>query len=161
MITQQQALEAFEYRDGELYWKVPKSIRIKVGDKCDGMDCHGYKRVRYNGKLYRVHRIIFLMFNGYLPQYIDHINCDRADNRIENLREVNAIENACNRAMQSNNRTKVKGVIWRKNIKHYEVSVQVNKVKNYCGIFKDLELAELVAIEARDKYHKQFAYKGK
>jgi hypothetical protein len=157
MITQQQALEAFQYRDGELYWKVPKSIRIKVGEKIDGLDCHGYKRVRFNGRLYRVHRIIFLMHYGYMPKYIDHVNGNRADNRLENLREANAVENACNRAMQSNNSTKVKGVIWRKNIKHYEVSVQVNKIKHYCGIYKDLELAELVAVMAREKYHKQFA----
>lgn len=149
MITQQQALEAFEYRDGELYWKVPKSIRIKVGDKIDGLDACGYKRVRFNGRLYRVHRIIFLMHHGYFPQYIDHINGIRTDNKIENLREVTASQNACNRP--------AKGVIWRKNIKHYEVSIQVNKVKHYCGIYKDLELAELVAVMAKEKYHGQFA----
>lgn len=157
MITQEQALDAFEYKDGELYWKVPKSIRIKVGEKIDGLDCHGYKRVRYNGKLYRVHRIIFSMHYGYMPKYIDHKNGNRSDNRIENLREANAVENACNRSIQSNNRTKVKGVCWKKQIKHYEVSVQVNKIKHYCGIYKDLELAELVAVMAREKYHKQFA----
>jgi hypothetical protein len=51
----------------------------------------------------------------------------------------------------------VKGVNWNKSNKQWRVRVQVNKKRIHIGDFKDLELAELVAIEARNKYHGNFA----
>jgi hypothetical protein len=151
MITQQQALDTFEYREGKLYWKVMKSIRIKVGDEAGACDGLGYRVIRFNGKLYRTHHLVYLMHKGYLPKLLDHINRNRSDNRIENLREATASQNACNRP--------AKGVYWKSQIKHWCVEIQVNKVKHYFGIFKDFELAELVAKMAREKLHGQFAYK--
>lgn len=160
MITQQQVLDTFEYREGKLYWKVKPSNQIAVGAQAGCINSHGYAVVRLGGVLYRVHRIVFLMHNGYLPTYIDHIDGNRLNNEISNLREATASQNACNKPLQSNSKSGIKGVTWKPKLKHWCVEIQANKIRHYCGIFKDLELAELVAVEARDKYQKQFAYKG-
>ena len=160
MITQQQVLELFEYRDGNLYWKVKPAKQVAVGAKAGCKNSHGYCVVRVNKVLYGIHRIIFLMHHGHLPEYIDHADNDRLNNRIENLRQATNIQNSYNRGKQSNNRSGFKGVHWKKQIKHWVVEIQVNKTKKYLGIYKDLELAALVAAEARNLYHGSFAKQG-
>lgn len=160
MITQQQALDLFEYKNGALYWRVKKSYRVEVGKEAGCKNSHGYCVVRVNGILYGIHRIIFLMHHGYLPEYIDHADGDRLNNRIENLRQATNIQNSYNRGKQSNNHSGFKGVHWKKQIKHWAVEIQVNKTKKYLGIYKDLDLAALVASEARDLYHGKFARQG-
>ena len=157
MIAQQQVLDAFEYREGKLYWKYVKSIRIKTGDEAGREDGFGYRIVRFNYKMYRTHHLIYLMFHNVLPKIIDHINGNRLDNRIENLRIATDSQNNCNKGIQANNTTGSKNVKWHKRIKKYEVSVQVNKKRQYIGVFEDLELADLVAHMAREKYHGNFA----
>lgn len=160
MITQARALELFEYRDGCLYWRVKPAKQISVGAEAGCKNSHGYSVVRVDGVLYGAHRIVFLMHHGYLPKYIDHADGNRLNNRIENLRAANACENGYNKPAQSNNKSGCKGVRWQKQIKHWCVEIQVNKVKKYLGIYKDLELADLVAQEARDLYHGKFARNG-
>lgn len=56
----------------------------------------GYHCVSIDRKQYKTHRLIFLMFNGYLPSLVDHIDRDKLNNRIENLREATKQENAVN-----------------------------------------------------------------
>ncbi len=94
-MTQEEALEWFEYRDGNLYWKKTSNGRAQEGKLIDTTS-RGYKVVRLKGKIYRVHRVIFLMFHGYMPDLIDHRNQNRGDNRIENLRPASKRENAIN-----------------------------------------------------------------
>ena len=62
------------------------------------------------GKMYLTYRLIFLMEHGYMPKYVDHINGDPADNRIENLREATAMQNGTNRGKQTNNTSGYKNV---------------------------------------------------
>lgn len=157
MITQQRALELFDYQDGSLFWRIKPAKQIAVRSEAGCKNSHGYKVVRVDGVLYGAHRIVFLMHNGYLPKYIDHADRNPMNNRIENLREASASENAYNKTAQSNNKSGCKGVRWHKQIKHWCVEIQVNKVKHYLGIYKDLELADLVAQEARSLYHGKFA----
>jgi hypothetical protein len=157
MITKERVLKLLEYRDGSLFWKVKPAKQIAVGAEAGCKNSHGYCVVRVDGVLYGAHRIVFLMHHGYLPDYIDHADGNRLNNSIDNLRSATASENACNKLTQSNNKSGVSGVRWHKQIKHWCVEIQVNKVKHYLGIYKDLELAGLVAAEARNLYHGNFA----
>jgi hypothetical protein len=152
MITQQELLDRFEYRNGEL-------IR-KINNKpMKGMSNSGYLRANINGTIYLVHRLIFMMHYGYLPKYIDHIDGNTVNNNIVNLRDASLSENAWNRRINKNSVTKVKGVRLH-NCGKYQVRLQVNKKSMNFGLYNDLELAELVATEARNKYHKEFANHG-
>lgn len=64
-----------------------------------------------------------------------------------------------NRKINKNNKLGIKGVCWNKNIQKYHVQIGLNGKVKHIGYFEDLEFAELIAQEARDKYHKEFARK--
>ena len=149
--------DIYEYRDGGLYWKVSNSNTVKIGTKAGHATKHGYRRVAFNGKQLYEHRVIFFYHYGYFPKEIDHINGNKSDNRIENLRETTHSQNMMNVKTQKSNTSGVKGVCWDKSKKKWFARVTINNKIIHLGRFKDLELAELVVIEARNKYHKEFA----
>jgi hypothetical protein len=151
MITKERLWEKFDYLDGVLYHKTTWGP-IKAGDVAGTKNPRGYIIVRFDGKPYLAHRIIFFMYHGYFPQEIDHINRVKHDNRIENLRAVCRIENARNKGVYKTNCSGNRNVSLLKTGK-YEVSLRVNGRRMYVGVFDDPEFAGLVAEEARSKYH--------
>jgi hypothetical protein len=150
----------FEYKDGKLLWKVSRSNSVYVGQEAGAEYARGYKRVFFDGKTHSVHRIIWQMFNGEIPKniQIDHIDGNPANNRIENLRLVTNQQNAMNR--KSKHRILDKNVSFDKKKNKYRVSIQAQEKRIWCGAYEDLELAELVALEARNKYHGDFTRKN-
>ena len=81
----------FTYNDGKVIWKETKEVA------CILQPSQPYRKVKLNNKLYLSHRLIFKLIHRKEPgPYIDHINQDKLDNRIENLREVTCAENAAN-----------------------------------------------------------------
>ena len=160
MITQQMVLDCFEYRDGLLYWRgvIHPNKQYLLAKPAGSMHVTGYRHVTWLNKPMKAHRLIFLMHHGYLPKEVDHINGDRADNRVENLRPANRSENQCNRGALASNTSGFPGVSWHKKSKAWVVRVMKNGKSNLIGYFKDLELAGLVAEEARTKFHGEYAY---
>lgn len=151
MITQSDVQAVLEYKDGDLYWKTSGA---KVGG-C--VNRGGYRVMGFNNKTYLVHRIIYMMFFGKLPKIVDHIDNDRTNNKIENLRSAAPAQNLWNAVLRPTNTSGSKGVSWHKKAKKWQVKVSVNCTLKHFGYFADLELADLVATEARNKYHGQFA----
>ena len=156
-LTQKLLNEYFEYKDGELYWKKPTAKKIRIGSIVGSVDARGYKKVRFFNKVYAVHRIIFLMHHGYLPTEIDHKDNNKINNKIENLRPATVNQNRQNALTRKDNSSGAKGVSFDKNKNKWNVRIQVNKKTKRIGYFEDLELADLVAQEARDLYHGEFA----
>ena len=155
--AQQLALELFEYRDGNLYRKVATGRNVKVGDLVGNMpNKKGYRKVRFCEKTHSVHRIIFLMHHGYIPEQVDHIDGDKLNNKIENLRPATAQQNSFNKK-SCNPSSGYKNVAWNEECKKWQVQLQINGKKKYFGLYKDIELADLVAQEARNKYHGKYA----
>jgi hypothetical protein len=152
--------ELFDYRDGELYWKIQKARCIKIGDCAGSKSTSGYKYIKINGKQYSCHRLIFCMVYGYFPKEIDHIDGNSLNNRVENLREASHSDNLKNTKIPSNNKSGVKGVSWHKTTKRWYVKIVVNKKPLYIGSFKSLEQARLSAYLARIKHHGDFANHG-
>lgn len=151
------ANKLFVYRDGSLYWRVSPAVNVKSGSLVKSVNKQGYIRACYQGRMYYAHRLVFLMHHGYEPEIVDHINGDKSDNRIENLRGCTLAQNAQNSKMPSRNTSGVKGVCWHKRFKSWQVSVRCSGKNHYIGRFDCLELAELVASEARSKFHGEFA----
>ena len=160
MITQQQALKLFEYRDGALFYTQRPSQNTLAGDRAGYVDNNGYRKLSIKNKRYQEHRIIFLMHHGYLPDVIDHIDGNPSNNRIENLREATQQQNCYNSTIHGRNTSGHRGVAWSKVLGKWQAYVNTNKKRKFLGYFEDLELAALVAAEARDLYHGKFARQG-
>ena len=118
---------------------------------------NGYRCAMVNHKTYPLHRLVWMWHGNAATNALDHINGDPSDNRIENLRIATRSQNMCNRKTPTHNTTGAKGVIWKKDKRLWCVRIGVCGVRKQIGYFEDLELAELVAIEARNKYHGAFA----
>jgi hypothetical protein len=155
--------ELFEYRDGDLYWKKLSSSlsRTKVGKKAGMVGTRGYWRIKVDNKTYMAHRLIYAMHNdGECPNFIDHIDNNTSNNRIENLRTATNKQNALNAKNYSTNKSTAKNVSWCVDRQKWRVYLSVYGKRKFFGSYDDLELADLVAIEARDKYHGEFANHG-
>lgn len=160
MVSKKDVCGKFEYRDGELYFKEEQQNQYKKGDLAGGINCTGYKTVRVFRKRYLLHRIVFLMHHGYLPKYIDHIDGDRLNNRIENLREATFSQNRQNTLKYKNNTSGVKGVCWNKQAKKWKASVQTNGKRAFLGYFKSIDDARDAVLKHRNLAHGEFANEG-
>lgn len=159
MITQEQLFDVFDHRNGQLYWKI-NSRCIKAGMRAGCLHQSGYRYVRLRKEIYAEHRLIFLMLHGYLPEEVDHINGCKSDNRPENLRAATTITNQQNVRKRRDNKSGAKGVSWCKTAGKFRVRIAIDGQLKSFGSYRDFEMAELVAIEVRNKYHKSYANHG-
>jgi hypothetical protein len=143
-------LEVFEYKDGALYWR-------KNGKKAGTRHHTGYTQISFQRSSYNAHRLIFLMQHGWLPEVIDHIDGDRANDKIENLRPASWSQNLQNMQIRPTNKSGHKNVSWCNARRKWVVQLSIDGHQTNLGRFEDLELADLVATEARAKYHGAFA----
>jgi len=130
---------------------------IKTNNKAGYYPENKYSQIGLNNKLYYGHRLAWLYVYGYFPQYVDHINGIKSDNRLINLRKATNQQNACNSKIPVTNTSRIKGVMWNKNAKKWQVQMKIDGIQKHFGYFKDIEFAELVAQEIRSKYHGEFA----
>ncbi len=159
MITQAELKELFDYReDGSLIWKKITSFRVRVGDKAGSPSTYGYLVTSINNKAYKIHRLIWCIHHGNFPNSnIDHINGITNDNRIENLRDANSFQNACNTKKHKHNTSGIKGVSWEKRRNRFEVYIQTGGKKHHLGYrFTLLDAAALIIIK-RKEMHGEFA----
>lgn len=152
IITQELVKELFSYDGGELIENTTRGqnkYAIK-GNLVGSMSFLGYKVTKINGKAYKVHRLIFLYQNGYLPKFIDHINGNRSDNRIENLREASLHENARNIEKRNGKTSRYKGGFCRgSGIRQWRAALSFEGKTRQLGSFEtELEAAMAYNISA-------------
>lgn len=152
--------ELFEYRDGNLYWKVNLGTRARIGNKVGSLDKAGYVQCKFNGKMQKVHRIIFLMNHGWLPLQIDHIDLNKSNNKIENLRAATISQNQWNRKIPLHNKSGIKGVSWCKREQKWRANIAFNKKYISLGYYKTLEEAAKKVQEKRAELHGKYANHG-
>lgn len=153
-LTQERLRELFEYRDGLLINKSIRRSQISIGSPAGGIDCKGYRKVRVDGRMYRAHRLVFLFHHGYLPEIVDHIDCSRSNDRIENLRSATKSENGMNRS-GSYAKTGHRNVYKRGN--KFQVHLSCKGVVHYIGTFMYLDAATAAAETARKQHFGDFA----
>jgi len=162
MITQDQVKDLFHYNTetGVLTNRKSRGSKCKVGAAAGYARADGYMQTRINYKKYLNHRLIFLMFHGYLPDFIDHIDNDSSNNRIKNLRECTISENVRNSKTRSDNTSGIKGVSWHKPAKKWRAYINHNSEHIYLGLFKDIRRAKLEVEKARINIHEGFCNHG-
>lgn len=112
----------------------------------------GYLSGKFLGKCHMAHKVAWMIFYGEEPKgYIDHLNGNKQDNRITNLRDVTCTENNRNKSFQCNNTSGVMGVRYREDRKRWEVSLS----RKYVGSFKNLDEAKIArkTKEIRKGFH--------
>jgi hypothetical protein len=143
-ITQEFLRERFRYLpEGRLE-------RLDYGNRPTGTKVsNGYRRIslRISGRIVgcQEHRLVFLYHHGYVPEYVDHINRSRLDNRIENLRAVSYREN-CYNSRRKNNTSSYSGVSFRKDRLSWRAYIHAEYAAIHVGTFA----TELQASIARD-----------
>lgn len=157
MITQEIIKEYLDYKEGHLYWKKQPNYGICVGDKSGTVNNQGYVQIKIFNKRYYEHRLIFFMFNGYFPQEIDHIDGNKSNNCIENLRSVTREQNNQNTKLRKDNTSGIKGVCWDKKSNKWKVQIVVNKKNYFLGHFDNIDLAKKIVDQFRKKYHLEYA----
>lgn len=157
MITHEKVKEIFEYKDGHLYWKIRHGAHGQIGKRVGYLNSKGYFQTKVNNKTYLIHRLIYLWHYKNLPKILDHIDCNKANNLISNLREATVSQNLFNVVLWKSNKSGYKNVQWNKKSNKWRVRLIVKGKDHDFGYYDDVELAGLVAEEARNLMHKEFA----
>lgn len=139
------AILNYDPETGVLTWRGGPSRKAGRVAGC-ARTTHGYRLLNLNGRLTGAHRVAWLLYYGEWPDCpIDHINRDRLDNRICNLRKANLSQNTFNAGLRSNNKSGHPGVYWDKQLKHWRVQIRQDGRNVHIGLYKD----RLEAIAAR------------
>ena len=138
---------------GVFTWKVRTSRRVKVGDVAGCQSGHGYLRIAVQSRLYKAHRLAWLYVYGAWPKdQLDHINRNRSDNRISNLREVTNKQNGQNASKRSDNTSGHPGAYWDKRRSKWVAQIAHNQKQIHLGYFTNIEEA-VAARKAAEKLY--------
>jgi hypothetical protein len=154
--SQKKLQELFDYRDGQLYWKVRIRTSIDLSKPAGYIGNDGYRAIKIEGKMYKAHRLVWKYHCGKDPkEFIDHIDGNKTNNNMENLREATRQQNNFNRGPAKKNELGIKGV--RKDGNKYRATIKINGKKKHLGMFFTIEEARLVREEAEKKLFKEFS----
>lgn len=157
LLTQERLKELLKYNahTGVFTNRVTRSSRAIKGDVAGCLKPSGYRIITIDGALHRAHRLVFLFIGGKLPKdQTDHINGDRDDNRLSNLRCVSSTENSKNASRSHRNISGTIGVRWRKDRCKWIATIAINGKATFIGSFNDMESA----IAARKKANVKYGY---
>ena len=155
MISQEQVRELLDYRDGALYWRKKIASKIIVGTRA-GYHCTGAgtrRSIRLYSRTYYEHRIIWLWHYGEVPQFLDHVNTDPADNRIENLRGCSQSQNNANTHTSCS--AGLKGVYFHHG--GWRAKINAGGKTHYLGSYASPELASDAYMVAATRHFGEFA----
>lgn len=129
-----------------------------VGRPAFTANLNGYRQGMVFGRTYYAHRVAWAIHYGEWPEdQIDHINCDRSDNRISNLRKASNTENARNKKLQRNNTSGLKGASWSSRRGKWAATICADRKQRKLGFFDTKEEAHEAYAKASLELHAEFA----
>ncbi|MDA4806122.1 HNH endonuclease [Enterobacter hormaechei] len=162
-------IEEHLHFDGtDFYWKKrePTSFadartckvwNTRVAGKKAGRICaHGYVDIQIQGRRYKAHRLVWCLVHGSIPSnmQVDHINHDRTDNRVSNLRLVNNQGNQKNSSIRKDNVGGRTGVSWSESHQRWIAHIRDNGKHKHLGSF--IEFSE--AVKVREEAEKTLGF---
>lgn len=157
--SRERILEELEYRkgDGEFVWLKTKGRKV-AGAVAGWIDDLGYRLIRLDGALHRVHHLVIFMEQGYWPKEdVDHIDGNPLNNRIENLRACSHANNQRNMRRHHDSQSQFKGVHWDVSIRKWRGRICVDGKSKYLGVFTDQLSAAKAYDAAASALHGEFA----
>lgn len=153
---------AYDPDTGILSWKIKPSRRIVLGQPVGGkIRSDGYLHARIDKHVSLSHRIIWAHYYGEWITEIDHINGNRADNRVVNLRACTRSSNLANMFISSRNTSGIKGVGWDKARAKWFAKIACNGRHYNLGRFEAKEEAAAAYAKAAVQHFGEFARHGK
>jgi len=161
----------FTYNKGALYWKErqPNEFKSKraysihksryVGKKAGCVDSNGYVQIRLLGKIHLAHRVIWEMHNGKIARNIeiDHIDTNRSNNVLVNLRLASSSNNKWNMNRPSHNTSGFKGVSFYKKTGKWAAYIKKSGKKIHLGYFCTPDEAHKAYMNAAKLLFSEFA----
>ena len=154
-ITQESLKKFYIYNPitGEFIRRLPTKS-TNIGENPTFVNSQGYLVISWNGTHQLAHRLAWLYIYGSFPAgQIDHIDHNKLNNSITNLRAVESRENQLNCSLSKNSTTKVNGVSYHKNTGKYRAYIMVNRKQVHLGLFDSLEEAKQAREQADIKYN--------
>ena len=145
--------DTFFYNNDGLYYK-------KNNKRAGYENPAGYRIIQISGKNHKEHRLVWLIYYGSLPNSdLDHIDRNKSNNNINNLRLATKQQNCYNKGKQKNNSAGFRGVTFYKKSNKFQAQIQINYKKIHLGLFTDINDAIQARKDAEQKYFGMFAPK--
>ena len=169
--SREELMEAFEVREGKLYRKEHIVNGRNYGGFINNIANHsnGYCTVQFKGRMLKYHRLLWILLNGPIPEglVLDHIDGDKLNNNIGNLRLITQRENTQNTRFHRDG--SLPGVWWDKEKGKWKTQIQVDDKKFHLGYFttqleafdayiqacQEREYPVVILLELREKHIKK------
>ncbi len=147
----------YDTATGRFVWRVTRQCR-RVGDCAGCVENNGYMRIRVDGQRHMAHRLAFMHVYGRCPSgQIDHIDGDRTNNRIDNLREASPSENIANTGRLRTNTSGLKGAFFKRETARWFAKIVKNGRSRHLGYFATAEEAHAAYVAEAQRLHGSFA----
>lgn len=141
---------------GEIFWKVTSNTRTaKVGQRAGHLARDGRRYIRLGGKNYLAYRLAWLLTYGkWHDNVIDHIDGDKSNDKISNLRDVEQYVNQQNeRCARSNSKTGLLGICWVASKGKFKAQIRIHPKRIHLGYFTTAEKAHEAYLKAKREIH--------
>jgi hypothetical protein len=163
MLTFERANELFVYDPGSgLLFR-----KLSHGKPCEPRpmltrDNDGYIVVKADGRSYKAHRVAWLLAKGAWPEkMLDHIDGNRGNNRMSNLREVTRSQNQYNRKVMGYALSGLKGASYNARDRKWQATIRIDGKSKNLGYFDTAEAAHLAYCEAASRHFGEYFCDGK
>lgn len=147
----------YESETGVFRWKEMRG-GSPHGSIAGSIKWNGYHSIMVDEKNYMAHRLAWLyVYDEWSTIDIDHIDGNRSNNKIENLRLASRSQNNINSGPPKNNTSGIRGVYWHKKAGKFTASIGVNGKSLYLGLFSSREEALSARLSAEIKYYGEYA----
>lgn len=152
----------YDAETGDFFWLKCSGRKMQPGKRAGWTTANRYVAITLLGQQMQAHRLAWLFANGEDPGEleIDHINSNRSDNRISNLRLATSLDNSRNTRKLEGTTSKYKGVSWYKRKRKWVAQIRINGASKHLGYFRDEEQAHYAYCAAAARYFGEFANFG-